>query len=159
MIELKNFTDLTTQERTEVLAWRNHDDIRPHMYTQEIISLQDHTAFIDSLSHRNDKAYFIVIKNSNPIGVIDLTEITQTSASLGLYANPISDRKGIGRIILRALIRYAFETLHLTTLYLECFEENEKAQALYKKFALTETKRSVKHNRTILHMELHRDNR
>jgi UDP-4-amino-4,6-dideoxy-N-acetyl-beta-L-altrosamine N-acetyltransferase len=158
MIKLKNFVDLTSQERDMVLSWRNHDTIRPHMYTNDLISLENHNSFVASLSQRTDQAYFIVIKNTNPIGVIDLTEITQTSASLGLYANPFSDRKGIGRIILRALIRYAYETLHLNTLYLECFEENEKAQALYKKFDFIETKRSVKHNRTILHMELHRDN-
>lgn len=157
MIELKNFTNLTADERTIVLGWRNHESVRNHMYTNELITLEKHNTFIDSLNNRNDKRYFVVYKNSAPIGVIDLVDITDTTASLGLYANPFSDRKGIGRIILRALIRYAYETLQLTTLYLECFEENEIAQALYQKFDFIETERTIKHNKPILCMEHHRE--
>jgi len=159
MIELKNFIDLNSDEKEMILSWRNHESVRSHMYTDEIITLENHTAFIDSLHHRTDKIYFIVVKNGAPIGVIDLVDITKTSASLGLYANPFSDRKGIGRIIMRALIRYAYETLHLTTLHLECYEENERAQALYQKFDFTITKRSIKHNKPILYMEHHREHR
>ncbi len=159
MIELKNFTELTADERTMVLEWRNHESVRNHMYTTEFITLEKHNTFIDSLNHCNDKIYFVVIKNSAPIGVVDLVDITDTSAFLGLYANPFSDRKGIGRIILRALIRYAYETLHLTALHLECFEENDKAKALYQKFDFIETKRTSKNNKPILCMELHREHR
>lgn len=157
MIELKNFIDLNTEERLEVLSWRNHEGVRVHMYTDELITLKNHNAFIDSLSQRKDKAYFIVIKNTHPIGVVDLVDITKTSASLGLYANPFSDRKGIGKIILRAVMKYAYETLQLTTLRLECFEENEKAKLLYQKFDFKETKRIVKHNKSIICMEHHRE--
>lgn len=159
MIELKNFTNLTTDERTMVLEWRNHESVRSQMYTTEIITLEKHNVFIDSLSHCNNKIYFVVIKNGAPIGVVDLVDITDTTASLGLYANPYSDRKGIGRIILRALIRYAYETLHLTILQLECFEANEKAKILYKKFNFIQTKRTLKNNKPILCMELHREHR
>lgn len=157
MIELKNFTDLTPDERAMVLTWRNDIRIRSCMYTDELISPNDHENFINSLHQRNDRRYFVVYKNSAPIGVVDLVDITDTSATLGVYANPFSDRKGIGRIILRALIRYAYETLHLTTLRLECFEDNEKAQILYQKFDFTETKRSTKYNKTIICMEHHRE--
>lgn len=159
MIVLKNFTDLTLDERIMVLSWRNHESVRNHMYTNEIITRVNHEDFIQSLSHRIDKVYFVVIKNNAPIGVVDLVDITDTTASLGLYANPYSDRKGIGRIILRALIRYAHETLHLRTLQLECFEENEKAKILYQKFDFIETKRILKNNRPIICMELHHEHR
>ncbi len=159
MIELKNFIDLTAEERIMVLEWRNHESVRSHMYTNEIITLEDHEAFIKSLSYRHDKIYFVVIKNGSPIGVIDLVDITGRTASLGLYANPYSDRKGIGRIILRALIRYAYDTLQLTTVRLECFEENEKAKNLYQKFDFIETTRILKNNRPIICMELHREHR
>jgi UDP-4-amino-4,6-dideoxy-N-acetyl-beta-L-altrosamine N-acetyltransferase len=157
MIELKNFIDFTPDERTMVLTWRNDIRVRSFMYTDALISTDDHKNFIDSLNQRKDKLYFVVYKNGAPIGVIDLVDITDTSASLGLYANPFSDRKGIGRIILRALIRYAYENLHLSTLHVECFEENEKAKRLYEKFDFIETKRIFKNNRAIICMELHRE--
>lgn len=159
MIELKNFTDLTSDEKAMVLKWRNDPRIRSHMYTDALISETDHENFIHSLKTRSDKLYFVVSKNQAPIGVIDLVDITETSATLGLYANPFSDRLGIGKIMLRSLIRYAFETLRLTLLRLECFEDNEKAQALYKKFDFSETERKIKNTKTIICMELHRENR
>lgn len=159
MIELKNFTNLTADERAMVLTWRNDENIRAHMYTNEIISPENHENFIASLKIRKDKQYFVVYKNNAPIGVVDLIDITDTTASLGLYSNPFSDRKGIGRIILRALIRYAYETLQLSTLRLECLEENEKAKILYQKFDFIETKRTLKDNKPIICMELHREHR
>ncbi len=159
MIELKNFIDLTTDERTMVLTWRNDLHVRSFMYTNEPISADSHENFINSLRQSNDKRYFVVYKNGAPIGVIDLVDITDTTASLGLYANPFSDRKGIGRIILRALIRYAYETLALRILKIECFEDNEKAQALYQKFNFIETKRALKNTKPIICMELHREHR
>lgn len=159
MIELKNFTELTTDEKAMVLTWRNNEDIRSYMYTNQIISPESHENFISSLKTRKDKQYFVVYKNSAPIGVIDLIDITGTTASLGLYGNPFSDRKGIGRIILRALIRYAYETLQLSTLRLECLEDNEKAKILYQKFDFIETKRTLKNNKSIICMELHREHR
>lgn len=159
MIELKNFTCLTHDEQLMVLSWRNHESIREHMYTTDPIGAESHLSFVDSLSVSKDKFYAVVYKNGAPIGVIDLVDITDTSAFLGLYSNPFSDRKGIGRIILRALIRYAFETLHLSTLHLECFEENEKAKYLYGKFDFKITSQEIKHNRKILRMELHREHR
>lgn len=159
MIELKNFIDLTPDERTMVLTWRNDIRIRYFMYTDELISAKSHEKFINSLHQSNDKRYFVVYKNSAPIGVIDLVDITDTTASLGLYVNPFSDRKGIGRIILRALIRYAYETLTLSTLRIEYFEGNEKARYLYDKFNFRETGKIQKNNKTIICMELHREHR
>lgn len=159
MITLKNFTDLTTDERKMVLEWRNHENIRLYMYNHAPITLEEHNAFIESLSHRNDKMYWVVYENNAPIGVIDLVDITETSASIGLYSNPFLDIHGIGTIILRALIQYAYETLHLSSLHLECFEENDKAKALYQKFDFIETHRIHKYNTSILCMEHHREHR
>lgn len=134
MITLKNFIDLTHDEVIEVLSWRNHESIRLWMHTTDIITLDEHLAFITLLKTSSNKLYFVVIKNSSPIGVIDLINITNTTASLGMYANPFSDRKGIGTIILRALMCHAYDTLGLSTLRLECFCSNEKAKTLYEKF-------------------------
>lgn len=154
MIELKNFTDLTHDECLEVLSWRNHESVRAHMYTHEPISVENHLHFIESLKQRQDKSYWIVIKNSHPIGVVDLVDITSESASIGLYANPFSPRQGIGKIILRALIRHAFESLGLKKLYLECLETNTKAQALYQKFDFTLTDHLISHGHKVVRMEL-----
>lgn len=157
MIELKNFIHLTHEERLEVLTWRNHESVRAHMYTSEPIRTDDHLNFIDSLTSRHDKLYCVVIKNNHPIGVVDLVDITDTTASLGLYANPFSERQGIGTIILRALLRHAFERLKLQKVFLEYIEDNTKAKALYNKFDFIPTHTTIKHGVNVVCMELSRE--
>jgi UDP-4-amino-4,6-dideoxy-N-acetyl-beta-L-altrosamine N-acetyltransferase len=157
MITLKNFIDLTYDEVVEVLSWRNHESIRIWMHTTNTITLDEHLAFIQSLKSTTSKLYFVVIKNGNPIGVIDLVNITNTSASLGLYANPFSDRKGIGTIILRALMRHAYDTLGLSTLRLEYFFNNEKAKTLYEKFDFIPMGEKEQNGQKIICMEHSRE--
>jgi UDP-4-amino-4,6-dideoxy-N-acetyl-beta-L-altrosamine N-acetyltransferase len=157
MITLKNFIDLTYDEVVEVLSWRNHESIRLWMYSTDIITLDAHLAFIELLKTSSDKLYFVVIKNGNPIGVIDLVDITNTSASLGLYANPFSDRKGIGTIILRALMRHAYDTLGLSILRLEYFYNNEKAKTLYEKFNFIPMGEKEQNGQKIICMEHSRE--
>jgi UDP-4-amino-4,6-dideoxy-N-acetyl-beta-L-altrosamine N-acetyltransferase len=153
IISLKNFIDLTKEEKEMILSWRNHEDVRNHMYNDAIISIENHEAFINSLQHGHDKIYMLVFENYVPIGVIDLVNITERSASPGLYTNPFADRGGIGQIILPALMHYAYEVLHLSKLNLECFEDNKIAQNLYKKFHFVLTERSTKRNKPTLCME------
>jgi UDP-4-amino-4,6-dideoxy-N-acetyl-beta-L-altrosamine N-acetyltransferase len=157
VITLKNFIDLTHDEAIDVLSWRNHESISTWMYSTQAISLDAHLAFIKSLKTSTDKLYFVVIKNGNPIGVIDLVDITSTTASLGLYANPFSDRKGIGTIILRALMRYAYDTLELEILRLEYFCDNEKAKTLYEKFDFAPIGKKEQNGQKIICMEHRRE--
>jgi UDP-4-amino-4,6-dideoxy-N-acetyl-beta-L-altrosamine N-acetyltransferase len=157
VITLKNFIDLTHDEAIDVLSWRNHESISTWMYSTQAISLDAHLAFIKSLKTSTDKLYFVVIKNGNPIGVIDLVDITSTTASLGLYANPFSDRKGIGTIILRALMRHAYDTLGLSTLRLEYFFNNEKAKTLYEKFDFIPIGEKEQNGQKIICMEHSRE--
>jgi len=157
MITLKNFIDLTYDEVVEVLSWRNHESILPWMYSTNIITLDAHLTFIELLKTSSDKLYFVVIKNGNPIGVIDLVDITNTSASLGLYANPFSDRKGIGTIILRALMRHAYDTLGLSILRLKYFYNNEKAKTLYEKFNFIPMGEKEQNGQKIICMEHSRE--
>ena len=57
------------------------------MFTQEIISLDDHLNYIESLEEREDRAYFLVKKASQAIGVIDFTNIDYESkrTEFGIY--------------------------------------------------------------------------
>lgn len=159
MIELRSFGDLGGDVSATVLQWRNHPDIRSVMYTDRIITLQEHEAFIASLRKREDKRYFVVYADNQPIGIIDLIDITQDSATIGLYADPFNPRPGAGSMLMQALMEYALDTLNLKRLVAECFADNPRAKHLYEKFDFTETKRFFRHGREVIHMEYHHDHR
>jgi len=151
-MRLLNFTALDPKQLTLVLSWRNHPDIRKWMMNQDEISLEDHCHFVESLRQRSDKRYFLVQDNDEYIGVIDFTDITENAAELGIYANP--GKRGAGKILMRALIDYAFSTLRVKTLIAMVFSNNERAKHLYETFDFTETKRIRHENRELIRMEL-----
>lgn len=152
MIRLLNFTTLDDTEHKLILSWRNHPDVRVWMVNQDEISMNEHLCFIESLKMRGDKRYFLVQQDDEYIGVIDLTGITENSAELGIYTNP--DMRGVGDVLMRALIDYAFATLKVRTLIANVFSDNERAKHLYKKFDFTETNRTVYEKREMITMEL-----
>lgn len=150
-VRLLDFTTLDTQLLTTVLAWRNHSDIRRWMLSDDEISLENHLRFVESLKNRADKHYFLVQREGESIGVIDFTDITQNSAEIGIYANP--DMRGVGEILIKTLVEYAFVTLHLTTLIATVFADNERAKHLYEKFDFTERERTFYKGREMIIME------
>jgi len=60
------FKDITTvdlQLQMQVREWRNHIDIRKNMYTDNIITEQEHEAWIESLLSINlQKSLLLIIK-------------------------------------------------------------------------------------------------
>jgi UDP-4-amino-4,6-dideoxy-N-acetyl-beta-L-altrosamine N-acetyltransferase len=151
-VRLLDFTTLDAQLLTMVLAWRNHSDVRRWMLNADEISMENHLQFVELLKNRADKRYFLVQREGKSIGVIDFTDITQNSAEIGIYTNP--DMRGVGEILMKALVEYAFVTLHLTTLIATVFADNERAKYLYEKFDFTETERSLYNGREMITMEL-----
>lgn len=151
-MRLLDFTALDPNQLRLVLSWRNHPNIRRWMLSSDEISPEDHFRFVESLRQRSDKRYFLVQENGESIGVIDFTAITEDTAELGIYANP--GMRGVGEVLMRALIDYAFLTLRVKTLIAMVFSDNERAKHLYEKFDFTETKRTNHGNRELIRMEL-----
>ncbi len=86
----KNFMNLTEQETIMVLEWRNSEGIRKWMTNTETIPLENHLKFVDSLSNRDDLYYWLVYKDNNPLGVVDISSINRDkdSSETGYYLNP-----------------------------------------------------------------------
>jgi len=156
MINITNFTDLTSSQKEMVLEWRNHPLIQNVMYSKEHINLKDHLSFIRSLENNMTKKYFLVDKDNKYIGVFDFININKNDAELGIYTNP--NLKGYGKILLETLLTYAFKTLHLKKIYAEVYIDNEKAIKLYKEFHFKTIKKIVKDNKEIYCMELKYEN-
>jgi UDP-4-amino-4,6-dideoxy-N-acetyl-beta-L-altrosamine N-acetyltransferase len=156
-MRLLDFTTLDTQQLTMVLSWRNHPDVCSWMLNSNEISLNEHLSYIESLKNRSDKRYFLVQKGNDYLGVVDLIDITTTSAEIGIYVNP--DKRGVGGLLMEALIRYAFDTLKLTKLIANVFSNNENAKRLYQKFDFQEIDRTMHKEREMIYMERNNDNR
>lgn len=149
-ITLHNFTDLSLTDKKMVLEWRNNPNIRKWMFTQDPITLNDHLTYIDSLKQKDDRLYFLVKKGTQPVGVIDFTNIDQKNKSteFGIYANPAL--RQVGKLLMDTTIHYAFNKLKSDTLIAKVFKENIRAITLYIQYNFKE----IPENGHIVHMEL-----
>lgn len=71
----KNYTMLTEAEKKQMLEWRNHETIRKNMYNTQLIPLENHLAFIESLSSRKDRYYWMVCENGKPVGSLNIVDV------------------------------------------------------------------------------------
>ncbi|MFN3264087.1 MAG: UDP-4-amino-4,6-dideoxy-N-acetyl-beta-L-altrosamine N-acetyltransferase, partial [Aquificaceae bacterium] len=137
---LKNFVNLTEEEREMVRRWRNHPEVRRWMYTDHEISVEEHKEFVENLKRDKRNFYYLVCSEGKLIGVIYLNKVDlhNRNAYFGIYANPEEKIHGAGLILERSAISLAFEVAGLHTLKLEVIEDNERATNFYKRMGFVE---------------------
>ena len=139
-----------------VLNWRNSDNIRKWMYSQDVISIEGHVNFIGNLLFSKDRQYLLVKKENNYIGVVYFTNIDfdKKSSCFGLYANPFGKMAGIGRVLEEICLKYVFDFLVLNKLKLEVFSDNLKVVNLHKKYNFKEVGMKNINDKKVICMEL-----
>ncbi|MCT7486755.1 UDP-4-amino-4,6-dideoxy-N-acetyl-beta-L-altrosamine N-acetyltransferase [Aliarcobacter cryaerophilus] len=157
-IKLINFTDLSNDEKKIILEWRNNPNIKKWMYTQDDINLENHLNFIDSLKNSKEKLYFLVKKEDENIGVIYFTNLTKKEVYFGLYANPTIKILGVGRILEKLSIDFAFNSLNARKLKLEVFEDNIQVINLHRKYNFKKSGEKFVNNKKVICMELSCEN-
>ena len=138
---LKSFLNLSDEEKEMIRNWRNHENIRKWMYSDSIISLEDHAKFLNQLKEDDKNFYWIVAnKDGVYIGTIYLnrTDFNNRHAYMGIYSNPYSELKNKGTLLFQSFRKLAFELAKLHTLKLEVMDNNQKAIKFYKDFGFNE---------------------
>ena len=95
VIKFKNFINLTEEEKLLVLEWRNSDRVRLKMLNQEIIPLENHLNFIESLKTRTDCKYWLFMLDDIPVGVYDIININPDGTG-GVSGSYIGDDNYLG---------------------------------------------------------------
>ena len=142
-----NYTQLLEENKRKVLDWRNDESIRKNMYNTEEIPLDSHLAFIDSLSRRKDRYYWMVSCSGEPLGSVNITDVDyeNSSAELGYYLRPDLMGGGKGISFIFNLLAFVFEVLGLNSLYGATNVENKPASLIdeYFGFKLTGQKKLI----------------
>ncbi len=130
---LRPFYSLSESEAREVLRWRNDERVRLWMDTRDPISFDTHRRFIDRLNGDQTRAFFLVYRSGNAIGVINLSKIDRKNrvAELGLYRRPDLAERGVGKILMSAIEWYA-GIRSVETVRLKVRHDNHRAIALYR---------------------------
>ena len=104
---------LTLQDLKQVLAWRNHEDVRRYMYTQHEIGLDEHTRWFERATQDSSHHLLVFERDGVSIGYINIHEIGPGGvADWGFYTAPDAP-KGTGRQLGLAALSYAFTEVGL----------------------------------------------
>lgn len=119
-----------------VLEWRNREDVRKAMYTQHVISAEEHARWFERASDDPTRRQFMALADDGAVvGVVAFTEIdaVHRRASWAFYAGG-SSRPGIGSQMELAALEYAFGELDLGKLWCEVLSSNPRVIAMHRKF-------------------------
>lgn len=96
-----------------VLEWRNHDQVRKMMFSNEPIRLDQHTDWFGRASKEVNRQLLIFELDGQPTGFANLGPILSGGiADWGFYLAP-NAKKGSGREFGRAVLTHAFRALKL----------------------------------------------
>lgn len=134
ILTLKNFVNLTEDEKKLVWAERNKESIRSKMYNTDIIPLENHLSWIESLKNKLDCKYFLVYFDETPVGVIDFTGISEDSCEIGDYVFEEYLDLGYGILFETVILKYAFETLNIKEVRCAVLETNANVYKTHIKY-------------------------
>ncbi len=132
----RNFVNLSEEEKEKVRRWRNSDEIRRWMFSEHLVSREEHLKFIEALGVRCADFHWMVFVDGVPVGVVNFQriDIAERSGHFGIY----SIRKGSGGPMLEKLLHLWFDVLHMRILNCELKRDNAAAHKLYRRFGFSD---------------------
>lgn len=129
---LKNYLNLSNQEKHELLELRNAPFVRENMYHTATINLADHLNWLETLKSRTDCLYWVIFLDNILVGAIDLTRIDLTNkfAEWGFFID--EKHLGLGAILEYIGMEHFFEVLNFQTILAGVYEKNKKVYHLHK---------------------------
>lgn len=120
----------------QVLRWRNQDDVRRWMYTDHLISQEEHEQWFASMRQDPTKQYWIIELEDLPVGVIHLSDISRQHrrCEWGMYLGSDAAR-GTGAAESAAFLSLdaAFGEIGMQRVTCEVLVGNERAIRLYER--------------------------
>lgn len=139
---------LRADDADRVLAWRNAPEVAAHMYTDHVVTAEEHARWIAAVLAAGDRRYWIVQMDDQPVGLANLVRIDGANrrCEFGFYLGEASARgTGAALAAMRLLIEQAFGPLGLHRLTGEALAENEAAIRLYRSLGFVEEGRLRAH--------------
>lgn len=118
-----------------VLSWRNQEHIRRNMYTQHVISTEEHQRWWQQQSVNPQTRLMIFELEDQPIGFVSFTQYSgeSGSATWAFYSGDTS-KKGIGRLMEYHALCFAFEGLKIRKLNCEVLAFNTAVIAMHQRY-------------------------
>lgn len=120
----------------QLRMWRNHPELFGYHCSSMLVSEMAQERWAESYGRDTSNILFIIENEENQsIGYTLIKDLDHKNrrAEIGLHLDPTAQGRGYGQEALQTLMRYCFQELNLHRLYLQVFDFNTRALALYEK--------------------------
>lgn len=137
--------NLSDEER--IFNWRNQGRIRRNMYTEHLISRDEHHQWISNTLQDQCKLYLICEFKGTPIGLVYFTGIDQRNSKCdwGFYIGDESSIRGSGFVMEFIALNHAFDEIKIRKLCCEVLALNASVIKQHKRFGFEEEGLLKKH--------------
>lgn len=149
VIRIADFKLVSIEEKhlEIVLRWRNSNEIRTMMYTDKIISLEEHWNWFESFRNSNKTIIKILLYLGEPIGLVNFNKINafDNKCYWGFYIGALDAPKGAGTILGYLALNYIFETQSIRKVCSEIIGYNTQSIKFHQRMGFAEEGRLVEH--------------
>lgn len=119
----------------QLLEWRNSVRVRESMFSDEIITLEQHTAWFERMLQRDDQVYYIFEYQGVPSGVVNFVQLDKINSKCywGFYLGADDLPSGTGTEMCRIGIQRAFTKLGMRKICGEAFAFNKPSVKVHEK--------------------------
>jgi UDP-4-amino-4,6-dideoxy-N-acetyl-beta-L-altrosamine N-acetyltransferase len=128
---------LRPDDQDRLLAWRNSPEVAAYMYSDHVISPEEHARWFAGAARDDRRDYRVIEIDQTPAGLANFYDIdrAQGRAAWAYYlAEPAARGRGAGGYVEFLMIERAFGELGLRKLWCEVLASNETVWRLHQKF-------------------------
>ena len=133
MIDSCQIRDVIKEDLLMLLTWRNHPNVRRHMFTQHEIGLEEHLSWFAKVSVDASRRSLIIEEEHQPIGFVQLSQVERDGVcNWGFYVKPNAPQ-GTGIKLGISVLNYAFEHLKLHKICGQALETNHVSNGFHQR--------------------------
>jgi len=136
-----SLTPINKVHLNKILLWRNSEVVRNSMFSQQIISWEEHVSWFKKIHGSQIEKWFLYIDEKRvPSGVVYFKEIdlNKKKADWGFYANPEAE-SGTGMRMSLEAINYAFLEMGLEKIESSVLMSNQRSITMHEKVGFSES--------------------
>lgn len=123
-----------------VLRWRNLPEVARYMYTDHVITPEEHAAWFEAIPNRDDVRYWVITTDGIDVGLVSISDIDtrHRTCSWAFYIADVAARgKGTGAFTEYTILETVFGEMKLRKLSCEVLASNSAVLSMHERFGFT----------------------
>jgi UDP-4-amino-4,6-dideoxy-N-acetyl-beta-L-altrosamine N-acetyltransferase len=133
--------DVRPDDRDMIREWRNTPKVADYMYTDHVISPEEHAAWFSKVLSNPSYKYWIIVCDGEDVGLVNLYNIDRTNQRCywAFYViSPNVRGKGVGSYAEYTVLNYVFGELKLEKLCCEVLAFNDGVVEMHRRFGFVQ---------------------